>query len=225
MKQAVTTLLFTTLMCLTSAAQNSAAAPVTGKPAANPLLIAPRSVIPVDLSKTIDTKKAKTGDPVVATVQQDMKTQDGELLVPKSAKVIGHVTEAQARSKEQKESRLGIVFDQVVLKNEPVRLPMTIQAVIWMQNNGLNGDGPSNSVALPVTGMSSAGGPPQSAPGNSSGSSSPQMSPINGQTQGVVGLPFVKLAPGSNGQGSLLTCDKGNVRLEEGTILLLQVNP
>jgi hypothetical protein len=215
MKQVVAAMLFTTLMWLTSVAQKS--------PAANQLQIAPGSVIPVDLSKTIDAKKAKTGDQVVATVQQDMKTQEGELLVPKSAKVIGHVTEALARSKEQKESHLGIVFDQVVLKNAPVQLPMSIQAVIWMQNDGLNGGGQS-SVALPVTGMSSAGGPSQSAPGNSSGSSSPQMSPINGQAQGVIGIPFVKLAPGSSVQGSVLTCEKGNVRLEEGTILLLKVN-
>ena len=214
MKRVVGALLFTTLMWLTSAAQKS--------PAANPLQIAPGSVIPVDLSKTLDAKKAKTGDPVVATVQQDMKTQEGELLVPKSAKVIGHVTEALARSKEQKESHLAIVFDQVVLKNGPVQLPLSIQAVIWMQNSG--GLGTGSSVALPVTGMSSAGGPPQSAPGNSSGSNSPQMSPINGQTRAVIGIPFVKLAPGSSAQGSVLTCEKGNVRLEEGTILLLKVN-
>ncbi len=180
MKQVVAALLFTTLMWLTSVAQKSPAAPATSQPAANQLQIAPGSVIPVDLSKTIDAKKAKTGDQVVATVQQDMKTQEGELLVPKSAKVIGHVTEALARSKEQKESHLGIVFDQVVLKSAPVQLPMSIQAVIWMQNDGLNGGGQS-SVALPVTGMSSAGGPSQSAPGNSSGSSSPQMSPIMGR--------------------------------------------
>jgi hypothetical protein len=223
MKPIVTALLLTTLMWLTSVAQQSSAPPASGQSAASSLQIAPGSVIPVDLSKTIDAKKVKAGDPIVATVQQDMKTQEGELLVPKSAKVIGHITEAQARSKEEKESHLGIVFDQVVLKNGPVQLPMSIQAVIWMQNNGLGAPGTGTSVAMPVTGMSSAGGPPQSAPGNAS-SSNPQMSPVNGQTQGVIGIPFVKLAPGSNGQGSVLTCEKGNVRLEEGTILLLKVN-
>ncbi|HZC23015.1 MAG TPA: hypothetical protein VE866_06730, partial [Candidatus Binatia bacterium] len=58
--------------------------------------IAPGSVIPVQLTKTVDAKKAKTGDEVVAKVTQDMKTQTGEVLVPKDTKVTGHVTEAQA---------------------------------------------------------------------------------------------------------------------------------
>ncbi len=97
--------------------------------------IAPGSVIPVQLTKTVDAKKAKTGDEVVAKVTQDMKTQTGEVLVPKDTKVIGHVTEAQARTKGEKESELAIAFDHAVLKNgENVRLPMSIQAVIAPRN-------------------------------------------------------------------------------------------
>src|SRR5579884_1897705 len=83
--------------------------------AANHVKIAPGSVIPVQLAKTVDAKKAKTGDEVVATVTQDMKTNNGDVLVPKDTKVIGHVTEAQARSKEQKQSELGIAFDRAVI--------------------------------------------------------------------------------------------------------------
>jgi len=213
MRQAVISVLVTAMLCLTAVGQNH--------PANNSLQIAAGSVIPVQLSRAIDAKKAKTGDQVVATVTQDMKTEGGELLVPKSAKVIGHVTEAQAHSKEQKESRLGMVFDQVVLKNGPVQLPTSIQAVIWMQSGG----GSGSSVAMPVTGMASAGGGGlDSAPGNSGGPNTSQMAPITGQTQGVIGIPFVKLGPGSNGQGSVLTCEKGNVKLEEGTMLMLKVN-
>jgi len=43
---------------------------------------------------------------------QDMKTPGGEVLVPKDTKVMGHVTEAQPRNKEQKESQVGIAFDR-----------------------------------------------------------------------------------------------------------------
>jgi hypothetical protein len=52
------------------------------------------------LTKTIDAKKAKTGDEVEAKVTMDLKTNSGEVLVPKDTKVIGHVTEAHARSKD-----------------------------------------------------------------------------------------------------------------------------
>ncbi|HSV25361.1 MAG TPA: hypothetical protein VLJ17_20335, partial [Xanthobacteraceae bacterium] len=93
--------------------------------------IAPGSVIPVQLTKSIDAKKAKTGDEVDARVTQDLKAGNGELVIPKDTKVVGHVTEVQARSKEQKESQVGIAFDHAVMKNgEDVTLPMSIQAII-----------------------------------------------------------------------------------------------
>src|SRR5438105_7270391 len=75
----------------------------TPNPAGAPARIAPGSVIPVSLTKTIDAKKTKAGDEVVATVTQDMKTNTGEVVVAKDTKVVGHVTEAQARNQEQKE--------------------------------------------------------------------------------------------------------------------------
>src|SRR5882672_3737929 len=77
-------------------------------PAGGPNRIAPGSVLPVSLTKTIDAKKVKTGDEVVAKVTQDMKNNAGDVIVAKDTKVVGHVTEAQARSKEQKESEVGI---------------------------------------------------------------------------------------------------------------------
>ena len=48
------------------AAANAATNP--SQPKNNPLKIAPGSVIPVELAKTVDAKKAKTGEEVVATV-------------------------------------------------------------------------------------------------------------------------------------------------------------
>src|ERR1700746_1924458 len=52
-------------------------------PAGAPKRIAPGNVIPVELTKTVDAKKAKTGDEVLAKVTRDMKTSTGEVLVPK----------------------------------------------------------------------------------------------------------------------------------------------
>jgi hypothetical protein len=61
--------------------------------------------------------------------------------MPKDTKVVGHVTEAQARNKAQKESKVGIAFDHAVLKNGGnTQLPMSIQAII-----GSNYSGSSNS--------------------------------------------------------------------------------
>jgi len=217
-------------------------------PATNQMKIAPGSVIPVQLTKTVDAKKAKTGDEVVAKVTQDMKTQSGQVLVPKDTKVIGHITEAQARHKDEKESQLGIAFNQAVVNNQQMQLPMSIQAVIGQENKTNNaaasdssggGGAPAPSApassgsSLPMSGRSpnmGGGGQAQSSggdmpSGSAQSSQGPsQRPPVNGQTQGVIGISDVTLAPASNNQqGSILTSEKNNVKLESGTMLLLKV--
>jgi hypothetical protein len=211
--------------------------------------IAPGSVIPVELTKTIDAKKAKSGDEVVAKVTQDMKTQTGQVLVPKDTKVIGHVTEAQPRHKDEKESQLAIAFNQAVLNNQQVQLPMSIQAVVGPEKPNDNSAAPAagGSTAAPSpsstgTGASSpmAGRAPNSGasqpqgaagvPTGGGGDESQQQTagnrpPINAHTQGVIGISNLSLSPNSNNQqGSVLTSDKNNVKLESGTMLLLRVN-
>jgi hypothetical protein len=50
--------------------------------------------------------------------------------------------------------------------------------------------------------------------------------PITGKTQGVVGIPDLKLAmAGGATQGSILSSEKNNVKLDSGTLMLLKVNP
>ncbi len=209
-------------------------------------MIAPGSVIPVELTKTIDAKKAKAGEEVVAKVTQDMKTSSGDILLPKDTKILGHVTEAQARSKQQKESQMAIAFDRAVMKDgNKVDLPMSIQAIIGQQQpaNQAAGGEDQGSTAAP-SGMGSggaSGGRPgvgaaptpsasaSSSPSSDSGSNNqaaknarPQ---ITGQTQGVIGISNLSLSSGPNGnQGSVMTSEKNNVKLESGTMLLLKVN-
>jgi hypothetical protein len=207
--------------------------------------IAPGSVIPVQLTKTIDAKKAKPGDEVTAKVTMDLKTNSGEVLVPKDTKVTGHVTEAQARSKDQKESQVGIAFDHATLKDGSVALPMSIQAVIAPTNNENSGSGvdqgPAAGGSAPTSpmgagrsgGMSGSGQTQASTPSPNAvpttgtdtqhGGTRPQ---INGNTQGVVGISGLKLDAGQNAtQGSVLSSEKNNVKVESGTMLLLKVNP
>jgi hypothetical protein len=202
-------------------------------------------VIPVLLTKGIDAKKAKTGDEVIAKVTQDMKTSGGDVLVPKDTKVIGHVTEAQARSKEQKESQVGLSFDRAVMKNgNEMQLPMSIQAVIGQENNNANASGgndqpPSAPAASAGGGMAGGSGrasgmgaatPPPTPSASAGGSNAPAdaqtgtnaRGPITAQTQGVVGISDLKLS--TTTQGSVLSSEKNNVKLESGTMMLLKVN-
>lgn len=212
--------------------------------------IAPGSVIPVQLTKTVDAKKVKTGDEVIAKVTQDMKTTTGEILVPKDAKVVGHVTQAQPRSKDQKESQVGIEFDRTETKSGEMQMPMSIQAIIGQQNNGANSSSgneqpystPSAAPSSAPTGgmgggssqrsgMSEPTPPPTASPSATGGTpSEPQTNaktnpPITTHTQGVVGISNLTLSSGPNGaQGSVVSSDKNNVKLESGTLMLLRVD-
>jgi hypothetical protein len=209
--------------------------------------IAPGTVIPVELTKSIDAKKVKTGDEVVAKVTMDLKTNSGEIVVPKDTKVVGHVTEAQTRSKEQKDSQVGIIFDRAVMKNGgEIEMPMSIQAIIAPQgsNSGNANNGNDQSTAAPSAKGSGAysnggrapgmGGTPPPAPNASTGSNTPTddssaasaHEPITGKTEGVVGLRDLRLATTATAvfQGSVVSSEKNNVKLESGTFMLLRVN-
>jgi hypothetical protein len=209
--------------------------------------IAPGTVIPVELTKSIDAKKVKTGDEIVATVTMDLKTNSGEIVVPKDTKVVGHVTEAQTRSKEQKDSQVGIIFDRAVMKTGgEIEMRMSIQAIIAPQgsNSGNANNGNDQSTAAPGANGSGAssnsgraarmGGTPPPAPNASTGSNTPTddssaataHEPITGKTEGVVGFRDLKLATIATAasQGSVVSSEKNNVKLENGTFMLLRVN-
>lgn len=200
--------------------------------------IAPGSVIPVQLTKGVDAKKAKTGDEVVAKVTQDMKTNSGEVIVPKDTRMIGHVTEAQARSKDNKQSQVGISFDRAVMKNgSEVSLPMSIQAIIAPPTSNPGNGGPSNEQPAPAPagaagGMARGSSPaPPAAPSAAdstaptdaqAGAARPQ---ITGQTQGVVGISNLSLSAAPDATlGSMVSSEKNNVKLDSGVLMLLRVN-
>ncbi|MFZ0420580.1 MAG: TrbI/VirB10 family protein [Candidatus Sulfotelmatobacter sp.] len=255
MKKFLITLFAAGLMLSVATAQGTAPAAQAPSPqvppsspasaqAAAPARIAPGSVIPVSLTKTIDAKKAKTGDEIVARVTQDMKTPSGEVLVPKDTKVMGHVTEAQPRNKEQKESQVGIAFDRAVMKDgSAMQMPMSIQAIIGEQNNQNNPGGASSDATAPSDSPSAAPAsgsrpgmagsvpaPTSSAGGNDMPSNAPtgenSRPPITAQTEGVVGISNLTLTPTATNaaEGSVVSSDKNNVKLESGTMMLLRVN-
>jgi hypothetical protein len=222
------------------------AAPTGAAQASATPRIAPGSIIPVQLIKSIDAKKVKTGDEVEAKVTQDMKAGNGEVIVPKDTKVIGRVTEAQARSKEQKESQVGIAFDRAVLKSGgDVNLPMSIQAIIspsyLSANNSPGGEntGQAQATGSP-DGMSQGNGNSRAGATGRSQPPTPTPSPgavptedktgngahppITGNTQGVLGISDLTLSStAAPAQGSVLTSGKNNVKLESGTLMLLRV--
>lgn len=92
------------------------------------------TTINTELQTTLDARKCHPGQRVVAKTTQDVK-EDGHVVLRKGTQLIGHVTEAQARTKANAESSVGIVFDQAVMKKgEEVPFHATIQALAAAQS-------------------------------------------------------------------------------------------
>ncbi len=83
---------------------------------ATPVVLENNTILYLELSKTIDAKKVKPGDPVTAKMLTDVVSQ-GKIVLRRDMKVMGHVTEAQPLTKENHESRLGFVIDKFLLKD------------------------------------------------------------------------------------------------------------
>lgn len=88
----------------------------TGQPSARSSSAAGKKhgTLTVELVKGLDSKKLKEGDTVEAKLTGSITLPDGTV-VPRATPIIGHVTEAKARSKHDSESELGISFDKIVL--------------------------------------------------------------------------------------------------------------
>jgi len=118
------------------------------------------TTINTELQTTLDARKCHPGQRVVAKTTQDVK-QDGHVVLRKGTQLIGHVTEAQARTKANAESSVGIVFDQAITKKgEEVPFHATIQALAAAQ---------SMSAASLDNGMMEPSGPPMGSGGGAMG--------------------------------------------------------
>jgi hypothetical protein len=145
------------------------------------------TTLQAELSKSLDAKKAKPGDEVSAKLTQDVK-ENGRVVLHKGSKLVGHVTEAQAKSKENAESKLGVVFDKAVLKGgEEVAFNGVIQAVAPPVQGALSVAGDENSSLGSGMGSGSSMGGGHSGGGGPLGSvTSTTGSTVNSAT-GAVG--------------------------------------
>src|SRR5438270_516579 len=62
-----------------------------------------------ELQKTLDVKNARPGDQVLLKTTRDVK-QNGHTVIQKGSTLVGRVTDVAQRSKQNSQSRLGILF-------------------------------------------------------------------------------------------------------------------
>lgn len=147
------------------------------------------------LSQPVDAKKNKPGDQVTARTTEAVKSE-GKVVIPKGTRLIGHVTQCKERSKEEKESELGIVFDRAILKHgEEISLNVTIQALAAAQSAAsasagaddfAAGAGASAAGAARAAGGGALGGV-RSAAGGATGAVTNTAANVGGEATGAVG--------------------------------------
>jgi hypothetical protein len=155
-----------------SSAQTSMAAKTEVAPAAAPAPAAqPQSkgsYMLVELTKGLTAKKLKPGDKVKAEVAQDVVSH-GKVIIPVETELIGHVTEVCPHDSANPESRLGIVFDKILLKHfHDINFQAVVQTVAPPAPRPSRVDQPSQMLppsmivgardngTAPIGGMSSA---------------------------------------------------------------------
>lgn len=150
-----TAVLFTVVFggpCLPqSAAPTTAAAGNQGELIQSTLLLA-------ELTHTLNGKKLKPGSAVHAEISQDVLSH-GRIIIPVDSKLQGHVTEVQPRGGDQA-SRLGIVFDSIILKHRERKLQGVVYALAAPVDRRSRIDEPD--LQQPPAFMSGAGSTPGS---------------------------------------------------------------
>jgi hypothetical protein len=72
--------------------------------------------VSAELTKKIESKDAKAGDQVFAKTTSEAHLANGTK-IPKGSKLLGHVTDVQAKSKENHDGHVAFCFDHAVLKD------------------------------------------------------------------------------------------------------------
>ncbi len=176
--------------------------------------------MPVELTKSLDSKKLKEGDTVTGRIAADLHMKDGTE-IPRGSKVTGHVTEAKARSKGDSQSALGIIFDKISLPGgKEMAIKGEIQAVAPNPNAGTQDAGGVNYPGMMAgndRGGNSGGTTPTPAPSVPATQQTGRPL-LNGQSKGVIGIHNLEL-----GENSVLISGGKNVSLDSGTQMIVQV--
>jgi|SRR5271155_2032012 hypothetical protein len=200
----------------------------------------PGTPIRVELAKSVDAKRAKVGDEVIARTMDDFLSVKNEVLGPRGSQIVGHVAEVSPHQGNSP-STLGIVFDKMVLKSgTEVPLKASIQAIGPPESNptftdamgGQPGSGGMPSMSTPGRGAFGGTAPNPGGPSTSANpTAGPAPDPTSGSAstgrltpnaEGVVGISGLSLSTGA-AQDSLLTSPKHNVKLDGGTQMILRV--
>ncbi len=192
----------------------------------------PVSTLIALLTGSLESKSATAGQEFTLKTISDVVV-DGQLVIPKGSRVLGHVTKAVTKGKDQPKSELSLVIEKAVRQDgSEVLLQAIIAALAAPQNNSLTDD--------PTYGMMHSNEPAQSGANAAAASKASSIAPV--ATANLKGGMDARLVLDENSQGTIgfedlsltwhfitpppitVISSRGkNVKLQSGTQVLLRM--
>lgn len=186
------------------------------------------TVIVAELSRPLETKKLNVDDPVECRVTQDLLYQ-GKIIIPRGSMVIGHVTEVVSSSKEHPQSRLGLIFEKIVLKDKrelPFQFPAIVAALVApIRRSAVPTTRPDQMPVQMQKGRTTGGALIDALDANASlaGANMPSSTgAASAANRGVIGLKGLALDP-PDAKGAVIVSAKGDVKIDSESQLVLRV--
>jgi hypothetical protein len=197
-----------------------------------------------ELQNSLDVQHAKVGDEVILKTTSAVK-QNGQVVIQKGSRLVGHVTEVQQRAKGQAASKVGVLFDTLSQGGNQIPINAVVTSITQAHANSSVGDDISTDVSGSSTTTTSArssssGGGLLGGVGNTVGgvvNTTTQtvggVTNTAGQTLGnttqavggtLRGIQISQSGSASANGGSTLSLNDGNLRLDKGTTFNLTLS-
>ncbi|MEP6848484.1 MAG: hypothetical protein ABI999_06485 [Acidobacteriota bacterium] len=231
-----------------TASSTSASTRATGSAGNGAAMLKSGTQLSGQLQSSLDAKNARLGDQVVLKTTNAIK-QNGQVIVQKGAKLIGHVTEVEQKAKGKAGSKIGVLFDTLQQDDSSLPINAVITSVVQANtaanvgsDDNLTGSGMSTTQAGTSTRSTSSGssggllgGVGNTVGGvvNTTNQTVGGVTNTAGQTLGstteavggtVRGLQISQSTNASASGGSTLSLSSGNLRLEKGAMIGLSVS-
>ena len=208
------------------------------------ILLQSGASIEARLQQTLDVKKTSVGDEVVLTTTKAIK-QNGQTVVQKGTRLIGRVTEVQQKTKNNGQSRLGVIFDRIEGKNLSAPLSATIVSITQARTNTTVGDTLDSDISGSANtsggaSRANSGGGLLGGVTNTVGSvvntttdtvggvTNTAAQTVGGTTQGLGrtlnGIRLSQTAKASANSSTTLSTNNKNLRIEKGVTFQLRLN-
>jgi len=212
-------------------------------------LISSGTVANAELMNSVDVRKSKVGDEVILKTTKAIK-MNGETTVAKGATLVGKITEIQQKTKENAQSRIGMLFDRIEGKNLSAPVTITLISMTGLKAAAGNSDtfadtGVMGSSSTSAQSSSSGGllggvGNTVGGVGNTVGGlvntttqtagnvvggvTQTAGNTVGGVTRTVNGIQISQSMGGSASGSTTLTSQNKNMRIEKGVTFNVQFN-